>query len=214
MEKGKGLRFNKGKINLSYCPTSAIAAIASTLQTNSEESGGKYPRDNWRKGMSWTVVINCLMRHLEDFRNGVDIDPEDGIPTIWKVATNAAFLVEYTKTCPELDDRFKEAQFALRDFPEIKPVTVVKEPQLAKNEDLVPEKTAVKCIKCFDTGYLTDCCSSSLQVYNRPCPDCSIIYKAMDKVVESLENKCNCGMVCNCDEKLGTKQCGENCKCK
>lgn len=124
MSNGKGLRFNKGKINLSYCPTSVVAAIASTLQVNSVDFGGKYPMDNWRKGMKWSIVIDCLERHLADFKNGVDIDPEDGIPTIWKVATNAAFLIEYSKTCPELDDRYKGEQFKLRDFPEIVPKEV------------------------------------------------------------------------------------------
>jgi hypothetical protein len=86
-----GLRHNKGKISLSYCPTSVVAAISTTLMKNSQEFNGKYPNNNWRLGMNWSIVIDCLQRHLEDFKNGIDVDPEDGIPTMWKVATNAAF---------------------------------------------------------------------------------------------------------------------------
>lgn len=117
-----GLRLNKGKINLSLCPVSATAAIASTLMKNSESYGGKYPNNNWRKGMNWSIVIDCLERHLACFKAGEDVDPEDGIPHLWKILTNAAFLVEYSKTCPELDDRYKEVTFKLTDFPLIAPL--------------------------------------------------------------------------------------------
>lgn len=199
-----GLRFNKGKIKLSLCPTSTIAAVASTLQTNSESNNGKYPDNNWRKGMKWSIVIDCLQRHLEDFKNGEDVDEEDGIPTIWKVLTNAAFLVEYSQTCPELDDRFSDEQFKLRDFPKIAPLKVEKQPELA-----------VKCTLCNDTGFVEDCCSSSLTVYKKPCNCKKDIMQEIDKAIKSLEIvPCKCGMVCNCDEKFGTKQCGEDCKCK
>ena len=115
---GGGLRFNKGKIDLDQCPTSLIAAVAYNLMKNSEKYGGKYPNNNWRRGMPTSVVLNCLQRHLEDYKNGIDVDPTDGVPTMWKVATNAAFLIEYSFTCPELDDRFKGKCATLHDFPD------------------------------------------------------------------------------------------------
>jgi len=124
MEKkvdGGGLRFNTGKIDLTLCPTSAVAAIAYTLMKNSADYGGKYPNNNWRRGMSFTKVIACLQRHLEDYKNGIEVDPTDGVPTMWKVLTNAAFLTEYSFTCPELDDRYKGKTANLHDFPEFKP---------------------------------------------------------------------------------------------
>lgn len=119
---GGGLRFNGGKIDLDQCPTSLIAAVAYNLMKNSNKYGGKYPDANWRKGMSHLSVLNCLQRHLEDYKNGIDIDPTDGVPTLWKVATNVAFLIEYSFTCPELDDRYKGKTASIHDFPEFKPV--------------------------------------------------------------------------------------------
>ena len=146
----KGLRFNKGKIELSQCPTSLVAAVAFNLMRNSTKYGGKYPDNNWRKGMSWTTVVNCLQRHLEDFKNGVDIDPEDGIPTMWKVATNAAFLIEYAQTCPELDDRYKGKQVSLHDFPKFED----------SSKKTVKKHTCDSCSKCTN-NLKEDLCSSN-----------------------------------------------------
>jgi hypothetical protein len=103
----EGLRFNDGKIELTQCPEAAIYAIASVLMANSEKHGGKYPDQNWRKGMDWSKVINCALRHLYKFNGGEDLDSESGKPHLWHALCNLAMLAEYQFTHPEKDDRYK-----------------------------------------------------------------------------------------------------------
>ena len=68
----------------------------------------KYAPNNWRfTGMDWSRCIGSLKRHLNEFEKGIDIDPESGLSHLAHIACNVMFLVEYNKTHPELDDRFK-----------------------------------------------------------------------------------------------------------
>lgn len=101
------MRENKGKSPLSWVPRSLAEAVAQVLYRNSDEAGGRYPRNNWRKGLPWSETLDSLMRHANAIADGEDIDPEDGLPHIFKVATNAAFLIEYRKTHPEMDNLYK-----------------------------------------------------------------------------------------------------------
>jgi len=65
--------------------------------------------NNWRNGMSWTKgALGSLKRHLSDWENGLDFDPEDGQLLMAKIATNALFLTEWSKTYPQGDDRWKQ----------------------------------------------------------------------------------------------------------
>lgn len=169
---GGGLRFDTGKIDLGQCPTSLIASVAYNLMKNSDKHGGKYPDNNWRRGMDWTKVLNCLQRHLEDFKNGIDVDPTDGVPTMWKVATNAAFLIEYSFTCPELDDRFTGKVASLHDFPKFEKV------QKEEIEVDVPSK----CPDCTE-----DVCKEYPD-----CPNCQDNYSNWDVCVDDL-NKLDSG---------------------
>lgn len=102
-----GLRFNANKLKLSLVPSSLKRAIASVLQTSAKEFGGKYPMHNWRLGLPWTDTMDSLERHLEAFKDGEDLDPDSGLPHVYHIACNAAFLVEYYEKHKALDDRFK-----------------------------------------------------------------------------------------------------------
>lgn len=65
--------------------------------------------NNWRFGMSWTKgALGSLKRHLSDWEKGLDIDPDDGQLLMAKIATNALFLTEWSKTYPQGDDRWKQ----------------------------------------------------------------------------------------------------------
>lgn len=102
---GGGLRHNSGKAQLHQVPTSLKYAVAKTLMYGAQ----KYAKGNWRKGMNWTTVSDCLERHMNSWLDGEELDEESGLPHLYHAACNIAFLIEYTETCPELDDRFTES---------------------------------------------------------------------------------------------------------
>lgn len=100
---GGGLRYNTGKAELHQVPTSLKMAVAKTLMYGAQ----KYEKGNWRKGMSWMTVYDCLERHMGAWLDGEGVDEESGLPHLYHAACNIAFLIEYAETCPELDDRLK-----------------------------------------------------------------------------------------------------------
>jgi hypothetical protein len=70
------------------------------------EGARKYPARNWEKGMSWSKVIGPLWRHWLKWLMGARRDAE--LPAchhLAQVAWNAAVLMEFENTHPELDDR-------------------------------------------------------------------------------------------------------------
>ena len=98
---GTGKRYNKGKNRLDLVPISLIRSVGEVLT----KGAAKYDDRNWEKGMLYTVVYASLLRHLTDWFDGDNIDSESGLHHMAHVACNAAFLIEYANTCPELDDR-------------------------------------------------------------------------------------------------------------
>lgn len=105
LKMGGGLRYNNGKAELHQVPSSLTFAVAKTLMYGAQ----KYEKGNWRKGMSWMTVYDCLQRHMLKWLDGEECDEESGLPHLYHAACNIAFLIEYRNTCPELDDRFKAA---------------------------------------------------------------------------------------------------------
>lgn len=68
----------------------------------------KYADHNWRKGYEWSKSYDALVRHLQQFWDGEDIDEETGSPHMVAVAWHAFTLVQFMKDFPEFDDRFKQ----------------------------------------------------------------------------------------------------------
>jgi hypothetical protein len=101
MSKGKGLRFNEGKIRYDLVPSFASEQFAKVLTKGSE----KYAPRNWELGMKWSNVLASLERHLQAIKRGEDFDPETGLLHSAHVMCNAAFLTEYYKIYPQGDDR-------------------------------------------------------------------------------------------------------------
>lgn len=97
----KGLRYNTGKLKMSLLPRYANNELAKIITRGSE----KYLPRNWENGMAWTTVLDSLKRHLLEFENCKDYDPETQCLHIAHVMCNAAFLTEYYKIYPQGDDR-------------------------------------------------------------------------------------------------------------
>jgi hypothetical protein len=98
------VKYDAFKPPLNLIPKSALDEEAALLGFGAE----KYDAHNWRKGMPWSRLISAAMRHLVDFNAGQDFDKESGLHALAHVRACCGFLIEYTTTHPELDDRFKQ----------------------------------------------------------------------------------------------------------
>jgi hypothetical protein len=109
-------RFNIGKTQISQVPSSLIIETAKVLEFGAQ----KYSRDNWKKGMSFLSVYDSLQRHLLAWKDGQDLDEESGLPHLAHASCNLAFLIEFSSTRKEFDDRTsakseKELKMILQD---------------------------------------------------------------------------------------------------
>lgn len=95
-------RFNNGKPRPSLLPVELYEELITVLEVGAK----KYGTDNWQKGMPYSEVLDSLERHIIQFKKGEDIDPDDGLPVLSKIAINALFLRFYQlKGRTSFDDR-------------------------------------------------------------------------------------------------------------
>lgn len=82
---------DSGKPRLTLVPRKIIWAIARVREFGMK----KYKQeDNWKR-VEPVRYRNALFRHLLAYLDNPDgVDPESGLPILWHVATNAAFLIE------------------------------------------------------------------------------------------------------------------------
>jgi hypothetical protein len=98
-------RANTGKVELSLVPTVLTEEVAKVLMFGAQ----KYDKHNWRKGFAWTSVMNSMMRHVNAWLDGEDLDPESGLPHLAHIGCNVAFLLEFRKYGMGIDDRYKRS---------------------------------------------------------------------------------------------------------
>jgi hypothetical protein len=66
----------------------------------------KYGERNWEKGIKYSRLYSALQRHLTDWWDGQDADPETGLPPLAHAACDALFLLTFVLLGrAELDDR-------------------------------------------------------------------------------------------------------------
>ena len=105
---GTALKFDGEKLPLNLLSTEAMNQTAAVLKFGAQ----KYAEHNWRKGFTWSRPLAAAMRHLTAFNDGEDKDPESGLSHLAHAACCIMFLLEFEKTHPELDDRYKPVQKA------------------------------------------------------------------------------------------------------
>lgn len=93
-KKNTALRFNKNKIDPTYCSASLIYAVSAVMMKNSQKYGGKYPDNNWRGGMAASKWLPSAFRHVLALSEGEWLDPESGLPHLWHLAASVAIGVE------------------------------------------------------------------------------------------------------------------------
>ena len=100
---GSAVKFDQDKLPLNLLSTEALNQTAAVLKFGAQ----KYAEHNWRKGFAWSRPLAAAMRHLTAFNDGEDKDPESGLSHIGHAMCCLMFLLEFEKTHPELDDRYK-----------------------------------------------------------------------------------------------------------
>jgi Domain of unknown function (DUF5664) len=106
----KGIRYNKGKPRWRNFPMFLMEPLIKVGSANEKHEGnpkGKYPTHNFLNGLKVSDTLDSLHRHLCDFSNPSkpDIDPEDNVHHLAKVAWNALVALYYIENKPEWDDR-------------------------------------------------------------------------------------------------------------
>ena len=101
--KDKAVKFDQGKMPLNLLSSEALNQTAAVLLFGAD----KYAAHNWRDGFLWSRPLAAAMRHITAFNDGEDRDPESGLSHLAHAACCIMFLLEFEKTHPELDDRYK-----------------------------------------------------------------------------------------------------------
>ena len=71
----------------------------------------KYGEFNWRKtGVCASTYVNAIMRHLDAWRDGEDLDPEAGISHLAHIACSCNILLDADHCNTLQDDRNKHSQ--------------------------------------------------------------------------------------------------------
>jgi len=102
-QKPEAMKFDQDKLPLNLLSTEAMNQTAAVLKFGAQ----KYAEHNWRSGFKWSRPLAAAMRHLTAFNDGEDKDPESGLSHLAHAACCIMFLLEFEKTHPELDDRYK-----------------------------------------------------------------------------------------------------------
>lgn len=84
----KADRFNEGKPKYSLLSLKEMEPCVKVL----EFGANKYARDNWKKGLPLSEILDSMLRHISAMQSGEMIDPESGLPHIGHIQCNALFL--------------------------------------------------------------------------------------------------------------------------
>lgn len=88
---GGGLRKDDGKNMLDLIPLEWIWGLGEVLTQGAE----KYAIRNWERGMKWSKMIGCGLRHVVKFACGERYDPESGCHHLLHAAWNFLALMSY-----------------------------------------------------------------------------------------------------------------------
>ena len=96
-----GIKYDQGKAPLGMIPSVALIEEANVLAFGAE----KYDRDNWRKGMKWSRLLDAALRHITAYNEGEANDEESGISHLAHARCCLGFLLHYAKHGTGEDDR-------------------------------------------------------------------------------------------------------------
>lgn len=102
----KGVKFDSEKPDLSLLPKDALFEIAQVLMMGEK----KYGRYNWQNSIEINRLLAAAMRHILQFNDGEDNDPESGRSHLAHGACNLMFAIWMMKHRPDVDNRRKPVE--------------------------------------------------------------------------------------------------------
>ena len=111
-----GLKHDGGKLRLSLVPAEAIEAIGAVMTHGAE----KYGKDTYKQ-VEPERYRDALMRHVcKWLKDPHGKDEDSGMPHLWHIITNAAFLCELDKPTETgtLDRAVQDMCTAFKNFSE------------------------------------------------------------------------------------------------
>ena len=106
-EKIPGAKEDKGKLQMSIVPPEIITAIAEVRRYGLQKYADPL---NWQR-LDPSMLHEALLRHcVALWTDWTARDPESGLPHLWHLATNAAFLCWFYKNMEEPNELRKLLQ--------------------------------------------------------------------------------------------------------
>lgn len=96
-----GVKFDTGKPQLSLLTRESLVAEARAFEYGAK----KYNKNNYKKGMKWSRVIDAAMRHLVAFNEKESVDEESGLCHLDHAKACLGMLVYYYEREVGEDDR-------------------------------------------------------------------------------------------------------------
>lgn len=90
IEVNQEAKADVGKLRPTLVPVSLIKAVAAVREYGTQKYGDE---NNWRR-VEPQRYRDALYRHWLAYLDGEERDPESGLPHLWHLACNAAFLIE------------------------------------------------------------------------------------------------------------------------
>lgn len=101
-KKETGSKFDDGKPRLDLISKTWLFGVGDVLAFGAK----KYEAENWRKGIEQKRLIGAALRHLMQYLNGENLDPESGLNHLDHASCAIMFARELLETKPDFDDRY------------------------------------------------------------------------------------------------------------
>lgn len=99
----------EGRVPMGLFPDTAVIAGAMAMH----EGACKYGRGNYRAvGVQAAVYQDAQRRHMAAWWNGEDVDPDSGLPHLWKALACIVILIDAEACGKLIDDRPPRAPVA------------------------------------------------------------------------------------------------------
>lgn len=102
VELKTGVKYDSGKPRMELLSPFALEEMAKVMTMGAV----KYGDENWRMGLSWRRVLGAVLRHVFAYMRREDKDPETGLSHLAHASCGLMFLLEYSTSHKELDDRY------------------------------------------------------------------------------------------------------------